>query len=83
MVLAADKTKTRTSEYHRSSYDRRSEVDRRKAYKLGYFLEGGTERRKNGKDRRHQDERRKDWIRASEWSSFWKGFVDLQHYRAD
>ena len=67
----------------RFSYDRRSGVDRQAAYNLGYFLEGGIERRKNGKGRRHQDERRKDWVRASEWSSFWKGLVDPQHYPAD
>lgn len=41
--------------------DRRAGNDRRKAYKLGYALQGGTERR-DGKDRRVQWERRKDWM---------------------
>jgi len=40
----------------RSSFDRRSGVDRRKAYTVGYFLEGGTERR-SGRERRCLEER--------------------------
>jgi hypothetical protein len=36
-------------------FERRSGVDRRKAYRLGYFLEGGIERR-SGNERRHQHE---------------------------
>jgi len=52
----------------RSSFDRRSGVDRREVYTVGYFLEGGMERR-SGKERRWMEERRKGWVRASLWSS--------------
>lgn len=41
----------------RSPVDRRSMNDRRKAYKIGYFLKGGVERR-NVKDRRSKVDRR-------------------------
>jgi hypothetical protein len=58
----------------RFPFDRRSGEDRRKAYRLGYFLEGGTERR-SGNERRHQHERRKAWIRISEWSSMRKDLL--------
>jgi hypothetical protein len=52
------------SDQIRFSFDRRSGEDRRKAHTDGYFLERGIERR-TGKDRRHQKERRKAWIRIS------------------
>jgi hypothetical protein len=58
----------------RSPYDRRSGEDRRKAYKVGYFLEDGIERR-SGNERRLQDERRKAWLRISEWSSMRKDLL--------
>ncbi len=48
--------------------DRRSGEDRRIAYDLDYFPDGGLERR-NGKDRRQLGERRDSCIRVSEWSS--------------
>ena len=48
--------------------DRRSGEDRRKAHSLEYFLKGGIERRSRN-ERRHQDEKRKDWVRISKWSS--------------
>jgi hypothetical protein len=70
------------TEILRLPFDRRSGIDRRTAYKLGYFLEGGTERR-NNRERRTQDERRKDWIRVSEWSSVWRELFDPEHYLAD
>jgi hypothetical protein len=41
----------------RASIDRREGSDRRKSYKLGYFLAGGLERR-SGKDRRSGQDRR-------------------------
>ena len=41
----------------RASIDRRSGSDRRKSYKLGYFMAGGVERR-SGKDRRTGQDRR-------------------------
>jgi len=58
----------------RFPFDRRSGEDRRKAYRVGYFLEGGIERR-GGNERRHQHERRKAWIRISEWSSMRKALL--------
>jgi hypothetical protein len=50
----------------RSAMDRRSGTDRRKAYRLGFFLKGGVEKR-SGKERRSNDERRKGWVRVGKW----------------
>ena len=52
----------------REAIDRRSAADRRIAYDLDYFQNGGIERRKV-KDRRSQAERRDGWIRISRWTS--------------
>jgi hypothetical protein len=52
----------------RSDMDRRSGEDRRRAYDLDYFSNGGVERR-NWKERRSNVERRVDWTRISKWSS--------------
>ncbi len=48
--------------------DRRSGDDRRAVYDSDYFAGGGLERR-NGLDRRQQDERRDSCLRVSQWSS--------------
>lgn len=48
--------------------DRRSGEDRREAYDLDYFLNGGAERRE-AKERRDRHERLHGCIRVSEWSS--------------
>jgi len=40
--------------------DRRAGFDRRRAYSLSYFANGGIERRKN-QDRRHKNDRRRLW----------------------
>ncbi len=48
--------------------DRRSGDDRREAYDLDYFREGGKERREKN-ERRQPLERRDGCIRVSEWSS--------------
>ena len=48
--------------------DRRSGEDRRVAYDLDYFQDGGIERRKRI-DRRQQDDRRGNCVRVSKWSS--------------
>jgi len=55
----------------RAFFDRRSGQDRRKAYNIDYFLEGGLERRTHatGDRRDHEKDRRKDWIKISRWSS--------------
>ena len=53
---------------NRFAMDRRSGDDRRKSYRLGYFINGGVERR-SGKERRFLGERRIGWVRATEWSS--------------
>ena len=52
----------------RSDMDRRSGEDRRRAYDLDYFSNGGVERR-NWKEQRSNVERRVDWTRVSKWSS--------------
>ena len=48
--------------------DRRSGEDRRQAYDIGYFAEGGIERRAE-KERRKPKERRKGCVKVSTWSS--------------
>jgi len=48
--------------------DRRSGDDRREAHELGYFVQGGIERRK-GLERRQRDERRDQYVQISQWSS--------------
>ena len=48
--------------------DRRSGSDRREAYDLDYFGQGGAEQRA-GKKRRQPNERRWQCVRVSEWSS--------------
>ena len=55
-----------------SKLDRRSGEDRRKTYSLDYFLKGGKERRQ-AEDRRHQGERRNDWMRIDKWYSVFIG----------
>jgi hypothetical protein len=52
----------------RSSFDRRSGVDRRNVHDLDYFQQGGVERR-SWKERRSNEERRKNWVRVAEWAS--------------
>jgi hypothetical protein len=56
------------SSMNRLALDRRSGDDRRKSYRLGYFINGGVERR-SGNERRLSGERRIGWVRATEWSS--------------
>jgi hypothetical protein len=79
MTIRRTKEKSRMTESTRLTFDRRSDVDRRKAHKLEYILKGGIERRRY-KDRRGQNERREDWIRVSEWSSVWRELFDPEHY---
>lgn len=52
----------------RSSFDRRSGLDRRIEHSLDYFLKGGAENR-SWTERRSETERRGDWIRVSDWVS--------------
>ena len=52
----------------RSGLDRRCGEDRRQVYDMDYFTNGGLERR-IGQERRSGIERRKDWVKISEWSS--------------
>jgi hypothetical protein len=59
-------------ERRKFGFDRRSGNDRRKVYKLGYFLSGGVERRR-GRERRTRLERRTEWTRVNEWSSVFVG----------
>jgi hypothetical protein len=53
-----------------STIDRRSGRERRKAYNLDYFLNGGVERR-NRNDRRSGIERRAAWVRVGKWYSIY------------
>jgi hypothetical protein len=52
--------------------DRRSAEDRRQFYDLDYFQNGGLERRRRN-DRRQHGERRKNFVRVSDWSSVYTG----------
>ena len=49
--------------------DRRSSEDRRQHYSLAYFNRGGRERRIEDTERRKRSERRKGYVRISNWSS--------------
>ncbi|MBT8334052.1 MAG: hypothetical protein HKP41_11240 [Desulfobacterales bacterium] len=49
--------------------DRRSSDDRRQRYSLVYFNRGGQERRSEDIERRIHNERRKGFVRISNWSS--------------
>ena len=62
----------------RSSFDRRSGVDRRKAFTVGYFLEDGMER-SSGRERRCMEERRKDWMGVSQGSGVWVKHFHPKH----
>ena len=55
-------------ENRNSDFDRRSGADRRKVYRLGFFVKKGVERR-TGTERRARDERREGWVRAGKWNS--------------
>ena len=48
--------------------DRRFGNDRRRGFDLGYFAQGGIERRK-GMERRQKHERRDQYVRIDKWSS--------------
>jgi hypothetical protein len=48
--------------------DRRSGDDRREAYELDYFAQGGIERR-SGVESRQKGERRVQCVNVSQWSS--------------
>ena len=57
--------------HYRSNQDRRSGDDRRRAYSIDYFRNGGVERRdyKAGDRRGRTKERRRGWIQITRWSS--------------
>jgi hypothetical protein len=66
------KTYTLLVDERRSLLDRRSGEDRRKAYSLDYFINGGRERRKRT-ERRRRNERRSDWKMVNKWYSVFVG----------
>jgi len=51
--------------------DRRSSDERRQQYSLAYFNRGGQERRSEEVERRIRNERRKGYVRISNWSSIY------------
>jgi len=65
-------------EKRRSCIDRRSGIDRRRAYSLDYLLNGGVERR-GWKERRSQVERRQDWLRVNGGVSLFAGALRLKN----
>ena len=56
------------TEETRTSFERRSGMDRRRAYRFGLFSKGGDDE-PEGKERRSRSERRKGWVRVDRWSS--------------
>jgi hypothetical protein len=64
-------------EEKRSDIDRRSENDRRSAYDLDYFFNGGAERRE-WIERRSKPERRVGWMRVANWAS--SPLTHLKHH---
>jgi len=48
--------------------DRRSGNDRRRGFDIGYFAQGGIEKRKGGECRQKR-ERRDQYVRIDKWSS--------------
>lgn len=56
----------------RSVLDRRSGEDKRSAYSLDYFSDGGEERRRQP-ERRKLGERRGSWVRVGRWYSVYPG----------
>ena len=58
--------------FKRSPIDRRGIEDKREAYSLDYFIDGGDERRKYT-ERRRSEERRMDWVRVVKWCSVYVG----------
>jgi hypothetical protein len=52
-----------------SSVGRRRLDNRRRVYSLDYFSQGGIERRKALDRRNRNHDRRKGWVRISDWNS--------------
>ncbi|MCP4114038.1 MAG: hypothetical protein GY737_01300 [Desulfobacteraceae bacterium] len=54
----------------RSAFDRRSGDDRRQVYNMDHFQAVGIERRLNVEGRRKiLEEKRRNWVRVTRWSS--------------
>ncbi len=67
-IIMTEETPSKEKRKKDPYLDRRSGEDRRQAYDIDYFAEGGIERRKE-KDRRLPIERRKGCVQVSRWSS--------------
>jgi hypothetical protein len=52
-----------------SSVDRRRLENQRKLYSMDYFSNAGIERREMKDRRKQQLDRRKSWVKVSQWSS--------------
>ena len=64
----------------RNRSDGRSGKDRRRIISLQRFFYKGREKRINVNDRRHQEERRYDWVRISKWSSAYLPDLTIAKY---
>jgi hypothetical protein len=58
-----------TVRHKRSSFDRRSDNDRRQHYDIRVVEQMGYDRRKSLSERRTSPEMREGWARVSQWSS--------------
>ena len=62
----------------RFPYDRRSGIERRRFSYVVHLPE-----RRTATDRRVSQERRKDWIRTSQWSSAWRELYGIDRDLAE
>jgi len=69
MKVIQDKNSKRFSGRRNSSVDRRRLENQRNSYNMDYFSGGGIERREMQDRRKQQLDRRKSWVRVSQWSS--------------
>ena len=69
MKVIKDKNSKLFSGRTHSSVDRRRLENQRKIYSMDYFSGGGIERRKMKDRRKQQLDRRKSWVKVSQWIS--------------
>ena len=69
MKVVQNKNNKLFSGRRNSSVDRRRLENQRTLYSMDYFSKGGMERREMQDRRKQQLDRRKSWVRVSQWSS--------------
>ncbi len=69
MKVIKDKNSKLFSGRRNSSVDRRRLENQRKTYSMDYFSNDGIERREMQDRRKQQLDRRKSWVKVSQWNS--------------